>query len=540
MREATNNSLDRVPLRAARLLAALFLVSQVAILVPPACSVNPGRVSLGFPHIPTDHVQYQAFSVQTRDEGRLLTRNPYTTEPQEGRFLLVGLAAAGVLAKWLPDAVAWHALRLIGLALLAWVLWGMASRLFPGRRAVVAFAALLFTGGLQWAVRIGVGVGAWEAPGLNSWLENPWNFSLFWTGAISQWVLPLTVLIAALLLEMDQDPPGIQALPRGLLRAAAFALLWFLHPYTAMAYGALLAAFVVVPQRSPEPWAARVRRAAWGALPVLVAAAAVLAYVVWATEDPVYASSSAQTRLWKLAYPLWLAPLVYGPQILLALAGLGPDREHESGFVRVQVWLAVVALLSLNTVVTGAKFQYLVFVPLVLLEVRGLYRLLDRCPTLAGRLRPWIIAAVLGLASADSVAGIVRDFRDESTRAASEADPAALAAIEALRGLPDGGVLCEPSVGLLVPWKAGKTVFVGHWFLSTRFAEKADLVRWFLGGSPGSEPRLEFLRNAHIRYVLRGPHREGPDPLVGVPGLVVRWSKSGWEIYEFVEQEAAD
>jgi hypothetical protein len=177
----------------------------------------------------------------------------------------------------------------------------------------------------------------------------------------------------------------------------------------------------------------------------------------------------------------------------------------------------------------------------VLLEVRGLFRLWDRrAASRAGapardRRAIAFLAAGLALASLDSVAGLVSDFRDAPTRAASVSDPATLAALDALRDLPGGGVLCEPGIGLLVPWKAGKPVFVGHWFLSTRYAEKADVVRWFLTGPFGPEPRAEVLRQARVRWVLRGPEhtRAGPPP--EVPGLGTRWSGGGWEILEFTD-----
>lgn len=510
-------------------LALVFLAGEAWQALGPILQ-DPG--ALPYPYLPTDHAAYLSFVRQGIEGGGPWSRNLFTTEAQDGRFLMGTLTAVGWLtrATGLPVPWAWHLIRWIGVAAVVGALGSLVRGLWPTRGArVFAFGLLLFAGGLDFWALGGASLGLWGDPGLSSWARNPWNFSLFWAGANLVWVWPLAVVLAWLGWEarQDRDPgPGTW-----LGRGGIFALLFAMHPYTAVFQG-LLVAFLALRDLPREVRgagaAALVRRA-----PVILGPLLVGLYLLWARGDVVYRWSTDQVGLWRLSYPPYLWPLACGPQVLLALAGLGRDREGERGFGLVQAWALMGVLATANPWITGAKFQPLLIVPLGLLTARGAIRVAGRLGL--GHRGRMAAATVLVLASSSSFwAGLVRDFRDPGTRAVLKPLPGEREAWEALRSMPEGGVLCLPRTALWVPGQTGRPVFVGQWFLSTRFGEKDRLVRWFYRGPATEAQRRGLLEAARVRYLLHGPReREALGEVPAVPGVRQRWQgPGGWSIWE--------
>jgi len=514
-------------------IAALFLLAEAWQALLPILR-HPD--ALPYPHLPTDHAAYLSFVRQGAEGAGPWSRNLFTTEPQDGRFLMLTLTAVGWLVGvlGLPVPWAWHLLRLAGLAGVAWSLWRLCRRLFPSRgQGLFAFALLLLGGGLDAWARGGASLGLWADPGLSSWARNPWNFSLFWSGAVLVWVFPLWVLLAWLDREVRSE--GVPGPGTWLWRGGLFVLLFAMHPYTAIFQGLLVAwaALKDLPRAlRASPLGEVARR-----LPVLLGPALAGLYLLWARGDPVYRWSTDQVGLWRLSYPPYLWALACGPQVLLALAGLGRDREGERGFGWIQAWALLGVLATANPLVTGAKFQPLLIVPLGLLAARGAIRLAGRLG-IRGRT---VAAALLVLASSTSFwAGLASDFRDPATREVLRPLPGEREAWEALVEMPEGGVLCLPRTALWVPGQTGQPVFVGQWFLSTRFGEKERLVRWFYRGPATEEQRRGLLEAANIRYLLHGPReREALGEVPAVAGVRERWrGPGGWSIWE-VPGEAA-
>lgn len=533
------------------IVSIIFLVAQVWLCVRPMLyEREPGAQYLGFPHLPTDHYAYMMYAGQTERDGAILTKNMFTTSPQEGRFLMIGLAAAGAFEALVPlaDPVVWHALRIIVLALFCLVLWKLCSELFDDRwKAAAAHAFVLFSGGLDWIVR--PLAREWFAETGAPWanfLDNPWNFNVFYASTNLVWAIPMTIVATAFLYEIrlsrafagnDQDAPdaaltaGFRMYLRGLVRGLVFAVLWFIHPYTAIVWGGVVLTSTFLP-----PPGVGLSRSLLTNLPAAVGPALVAAFIVWSQQDPVVAASNAQTGLWKLNYPAYIYPIVYGPWLLLPLVLFlkrgSVDRQSLRWLV---IWFTAGLAMTLNPFVTGAKFQFSFFIPLALLEMAGLFALTDWL----AKARPaasWkipVVLAVIALASINTAAGLVSDINPPATRTAATATADHLRQLDILGTLPDGGVLCDPYEGMLVPWKSGKPVFVGQWFLSTRFMEKADLVRWFYSGAATPEQLAGFLNITGIRWVLYGPREKAAGTIPPLDGLTLKSEVSGRQIWEW-------
>lgn len=499
------------------LLVAIFLFSEGWLVWLAAINTTPGQVFLGYPHIPTDHYAYKMMTEQSREDGRFFTDNMFTTQEQDGRYLMSGLSVTGWIEALFPRAAhawIWHSLRLLALAAFCVVLLKLCQSLFGGRTlvALLAFAALLFSQGIDWLWRLFVSKGLISMPG-GQWLENPWNFNLLWTGTLATWVWPVMILTGMIVLEIRKPR---EDLLRGLLRGLAFAALFSVHPYTALFYLAFTVLIIVFGGIGESPWKQRIIASLKANVGILVGVVLVGIYALWARDDTVYRLGSDQVRLWRLWYWPHLWPVVYGPQLVFAVFGLLADFGRGGRVVK--LWLVAALLMSLNPMVTGAKFQFLATIPLILLEVAGVSYLFGRFPK--ARLLKVGVALIAVLSLGGYVEAMTSDLRAPEVVDASEASPDMLKTLEFLRTQTEGGVLCHPTDGTIVPWKAHKTVFVGQWFLSTRFYEKVDLVRWFVQGPASDEARLDFLAAAHIAYVLDSPRLRSFGAVPEIDGLV--------------------
>jgi len=535
---------------AAILFSIVFLSAQAWLCVRPAMQTDADTAYLGFPYLPTDHYAYMMYTAQTAKAGDILVDNQFTTSPQDGRFLMIGLAAAGAIQRLvpLPDPVVWHALRLIALAIFCLVLWKICVLIFDRRwKASAAFAFVLFSGGVDWIARL-VGRDWFTSTGKPwaNFLDNPWNFSVFFASTNMVWAVPMTIVAAAVLFEIKAAralaatsdvgtgsvASGRKTLYiRGLSRGLVFAVLWFIHPYTAIVWGAMVVVSAVVPQKGLSVGASILTT-----IPAAIGPALVGAFIMWSQQDPVVAASNAQTGLWKLSYPVFLYPIVYGPWLLLPLALVGRNRPIDGTATRwLLIWLGAGLVMTINPFITGAKFQVAMAMPLALLEVAGLFALTDYLASklAAGARTIPIVATVIAIASANSIAVVAADFVTPAARNATTTPTGHLRQLETLADLPDGGVLCDPYEGMLVPWKAGKHVFVGQWFLSTRHAEKAELVRWFFSGKGTPEQLAGFLDAANVRWVLYGPRERESGLMPTINGLTLRTGNADRQIWEW-------
>lgn len=538
-----------------------FLIAEIWLIVLPAMNTSTDRIFLGFPHIPTDHYAYTMVTSQASETDAIFYKNDFTTTPHNARFLMTALTATGWLTRLTgaPIQWVWHGLRILALALFLFTLFRLFETIFPTpERALTAFTFAIFSGGLDWGFRLAVRMNWMTSPGVDWWGVNPWNFSIFWMGTIATWVWPLTVLLAIVQRETSNPlpAPGTSgkdrfiraAWPRAFWRGTMLVVLFSLHPYSAIMYGLMIIVMSIADMLSGRgSLASRVVNALVDATPSLLGVIVILAYILWAQQDPVFASSTAQTSLWKAHYPVYLYPIVYGPQLFLAIFGVfGPRRPESSSYNKdisprfdwIIAWALVAGVMSFNPLVTGVKFQVLFTIPLVVLELRGAFRVWEYSKarwttvgTFGKSTKTALTVGIMIFAGANSIDGLVHDSRNDATKRASEADPALVKALATLAELPPGGVMTDQTSGLLVPWLGRHPVFVGHWFLSTRFNEKGTLVHWFFEGPATPEQRLDFLATAHIDYIFYTPNLAMFGPPPNLDGLQLIHREGAYSIW---------
>jgi len=448
----------------------------------------PDRVYLGYRHQASDLAQYMAIARHAADSGDIGAPNSFVTEDQDGRFILGWLWLTGRTSRLLGTdlVLTYHALGFIASWAFFVVAWLLISAVIePPATRRTAFLLACFSAGLMW-LPFAVKATVWPSLGLEKdALLYSFNWSTFASCALPMWCAAHACFLGALVLVLDPTPRKLEGC--ALLIIAAYVI----HPYTALAALAVMGAQAVLGTR-----------AMWR--PIIVAAAGIGALSWWATRDPVYAATAENVTLWTPHYNLWWYPLTYGLTLGLALAGLGAAWRLRGGLL--VTWAGVVAALAICPFMAGVKFQYLLHLPLCLLAAVGLDVLTQRyqqAATLAGRRA--VVAAFWVLVCAGSVFALVRDMPSTEQDPNIYASQSQLDLLEALNERKPGNVLTSFQGGLLVPWKSGKAVFLGHWFLSYDYPKRADLVRTFFAG-PDPDWKRAFLDSQKIRYVVEDPH----------------------------------
>src|SRR6185503_18610596 len=120
---------------------------QLIVRQPPR-----GYVYMPIGYLPKDWLAYVALIRQAADTGRLLLANPFTTEPQQGRFVLLFHQALGALhlATGIDPFWLLELSRVPLLLVFFAVLWRFLGHLFVERRVKLwACALAAFAGGVE-------------------------------------------------------------------------------------------------------------------------------------------------------------------------------------------------------------------------------------------------------------------------------------------------------------------------------------------------------------------------------------------------------
>lgn len=469
--------------------AALRMLPLLSTLAAPP---PPGTAFLGLSYLPADFLQYAALARQVPQEGTLFFYDPYTTEPQSGRFLLLFHWLVGATA-WLTNAAPltvfeWSRVPLL-FAFFA-VLWGFLRELLPERRERLAACTLVaFASGLEvWAV--------WLAtPHLpESWAlrlredTSPYyGWSVFASGFNPLWIAAVTLALLVLrpLLFRAERPR------RALAGAGAlFAVLFYVHPYTAagvLAIAAAAPALELALERRLD-----VRRHAANALALGLALVPVGVLSLWQLQDPVYrATSGGVFGSWGKSV-LWY-PLTLGGVGVLALAG-ARRWQTERRFARSALfgWVAAAAFLHSGPFLNGYKFVFLLPLPLCILAAPAARSLFARGPWLAAGAALVLFSGAL-LQTAEAV---------RSTREVGRVPADMLRLAESLAHEPAAHALTSPGIGSVLPAFTPHRVFVGHFFLTPHFSERAAAFRRFVHREDAAPELRRTVREQGIRYVV--------------------------------------
>jgi hypothetical protein len=475
--------------------AGLRMLPRISLGSAPA---PEGKTFLGVSYLPKDFLQYAAFIRQVAEDGSFFFYDPFTTDPQSSRFVLLFHWLVGVVARIgdfsAIDALEWSRVPLVFVFFAT--LWWFLRPFLPDRKDRLA-AALL--------IGFASGIDAWLRPlapqlpeefrerflqdtsGLHGWSVFASCYNPLWIAAQSAALLVLRPLLVG----------GEKSLHQLALTSAGLLFLYGIHPYATIGVLGIVAVQPVVTllSRARPDWRRHLADAAALGSALLVIGALNL----WQLQDPVYHASVGgifgPQNLSVLWYPITLGLLgwlgVVGARRWIAARH--PQRLAIFG------WILAVAVLHWLPILNGYKFVFLLPLPVCILAAPVAREVFGRIcgPDAPGR---WL-ALGAGIALFGGVVfQTVEDVR--STRAVSATPSDLMSVVQTLSELPAGNALVPSGVGNVLPAFSPHRVWVGHWFLTPDYYERHETFRRLISNRSAAPELRKLVHEQQIRYLV--------------------------------------
>jgi hypothetical protein len=452
---------------------------------------------------PKDLLSYIAFQRQLAEDGRWIWANPFTTEPQSGRFVLGLHALLGAVSRstGLDSFVVLELSRLpLTIAFFAAVWSFTALVLGEERHRIWACWLIGLSGGFDWLARLATGL--FPETLASSLAQDLWHLQGWSTFAAMYnplWIAGLTLTLLSIRIVLRPSTPrGSDAVAL----AVTFFVLYWVHPYSAVVVLTVFATRALLGGtfgRAPDR-----RRFLTVVLSLAAPLVVIGAIALWQARDPVFRSSSGGFFGSQYVSALWY-PVTLG--VLGPFAWLGLRRRLETGDAwghELAGWLVAVVFLHNSPILNGYHFLFHLHLPVAILAApiaAEAYRAARDGPRWRGVATGCLLGALFLATPAVTIESIL-DTREGNRVPVSYAEM-----IRFLDDQPPGNVLASSFLGNLIPAYTHHRVYVGQWFLTPdhdlRAARYDALV-----ARPGNPERLRRLIDAEeIGYVV-APTRE--------------------------------
>jgi len=459
------------------------------IVQPP-----PGTAFIGVAYLPMDFLAYEAFIRQAASDGAFLLSNPFTTEPQSPRFILLFhwiLGQVCALTKLSPGAVleiARIALVFVVFGVLRWFLRPILTQESDRRWAAMM---LDFTGGFESWIQALIPEISDRTETANrfaqdTWAAYGWNFLASSFNPL--WLVGIVFALVALRYFLAEDALATKR-ERCIAGLAIFVLYW-VHPYSA------LGTLAIIGIRPCVEWFAtgRLNIIAVGriVLTLLLPLAAIAILVHWQMQDRVYRTSSGGFFGGRDASVFWY-PLTLGAVGLMALFGARQwTREMHPYRLAIFGWVLAIAFLHSSPLINGYHFVYLLSVPVCIVAATPVRMVFESS-------RGWVKIA-LAMALFGAPLFIVLGSMKAAEGNVISAD--SMQVVMAFNKLPAGNALVPPPIGNILPARSGHRVWIGHWFLTPEFEERYRAYETMIRDPQGFPGLENLLRENQIRYFV--------------------------------------
>lgn len=475
---------------------------------------NPpgGMAYLKLGYIPKDFLSYLAFIRQVGDANRWVFVNPFTTSPQSGRFILLfhwllGLASSMVgHSEWVLELS-----RLPLLFLFFWVLWRFLCPILTARRERIwACVLIAFSGGLEsFLIPLvkHMPTTIAEAFAQDTWHLVGWNtFESFFNPL---WIAALTSMLVTVAPALKPDGPRDW---RDFFQiGTGFFVTYLIHPYTAIFIIALLVFSPLVEFVLEGETSVRKHRAI--AASVFLPGLILVALGYWQSQDSIYRLSASGIFGPQSLSVFWY-PITLGLVGLAALRGIKVlFEEHRPYRLALVSWIVTVIFLHTSPILNGYKFAFLLHLPLCVLAAPVICALIQSRLLVKNRvgIACWLV--MIGMFG-QVLLVTVTSMADARTGQVIPMDYAKITAV--LSNKPAGHVLAPPELGNILPAFTPHRVWVGHWFLTPNFGEKAKFYYALFQQPQASSLLVTLVEQQRIRYlVVPSSHLDSVDTQFG-------------------------
>lgn len=487
--EPERSSSRRAPLAVYAAAVTAALLHSLPFLRTRLGAPAPGQSWVGVPFIPPDWLAYIALIREKPRAGQVLLANPFTTDAQDGRLVLLlhhalswAHRATGIDPAWLLEVS--RAALIVAFAL---TLFRFLEGVLDSRTRVWAVVLTLLSGGLDF---VALSATRWLPPDMAGVIEaGLWSmhgWTTFQALYNPLWAAGLVLLLLGLRPLLQ---PGGPTSRRDFVQAgAALLVAYVVHPYSAIAMLAIVLSAAagewIVSGRFALRTAGRVAAAV---MPSLLAIGLI---ALWQLADPVVRRTSGGA-LGVKAIPAFWYPIAWAAVALFALKGWRAwiAAQHPWRYA-IGGWFVGIALLHSSPVLNGVHFVAYAYLPVAIFAAGPLAR------AFAGLRRMGVVALAV-LVFSGTAATAARAFTEVEQFQIPRDHEAVLAS---LARLPPGNVLCDAAFGNVVPAYGPHRVYVGHWFMTPEYEVRALRVAAAFERPPGDV--REIVEEARIDYVV--------------------------------------
>lgn len=487
--------------------AASLLPYLLAYLLTP-----PGHHFAGFFFIADDAATYLA-KMRQGAEGSWLWSDPYTSEPHRGVFLFSFYLLFGHLGGLLhlPLIAVYHLARISGAVALVFAVDRLGHKLLPPGLRGLGLVLVIFGSGLGFLAQVAANPSIFgtrlealdlHLPELSGW------YSIL---AIPHFAWATALIIAALLglLKLAETPRWRTMA----LTGVALTLLAAIHPQMVPVIAIIWLAYRLV-------------LLAWGRRPsgrgLMVEAGAfavtmpLLGYNAWILfSDPTIAEWASQWRHQAPA-PLSLAISLGLPLVAAVVGSAQVWRRRDPRLALMMVWPPlVIALLYLPNVANiQRRLLDALYVPIGLLAAFGLRTLTSRLRGIGRRRVEALLTTVACFSSVVVLAIALRFASGAFAEAYVSADQWQAMAWLSMHHRTGDRALSSPQAGLLLPARAGVSVYVGHYSETLDYFQKIRDVGAVLTADASPQTVRPFLATHGVTLLYWGPEETttGFDP----------------------------
>ncbi|MDZ4696891.1 MAG: hypothetical protein SGI86_17270 [Deltaproteobacteria bacterium] len=475
--------------------ALVIVLRMIPFISTYLVAAPEGRRFLPVGFIPKDFLAYGAFIRQAAQGNGLTLLNPFTTDPQDGRFILVFHSILGLFVRvtGLDPLLAIELARIpLTFAFFA-TFWWFTRPFFRQRQERSAAALLLaFAGGIDPVLRllaktmpIDMRPSLSESAQLFGWSGFADMYNPLWVAGIALSLIAIRPII-------------VGTGPANWRQAAQVSIFWFIthwiHPYSAVVVLATAGCFPVaaIVISRPVDWKAQARTAICLA-PTL---AITLLFSRWQSQDMVFRTASlgffgpqAISIFW---YPLTLTV----PGLLAAIGVSHWFRADRAAAFSMLTWMVVIALMHSSPFINGYHFVPYLAVPVAVLAAPTAMWLLTAWQE--GRMR---VRTAVAFTLAFQTAPLLTIESTLANLRRNSVDGAFIDIAAALKEMPSGNALVPPAFGNVLPALTSHRVWVGHWFLTPDYQWRAQTYG-VLGRTSSAEMLTKILSTQAINYLV--------------------------------------
>jgi hypothetical protein len=490
---------DRPPVAFWMIPLAVALLRTLPFLWLRCVTPPEGLAFIGVGFIPKDFLAYLALIRQVGDDGAWLLHNPFTTDPQCPRFILLFHWGLGLISSVTGLAPVW-VLELSRIPLtfvFFWALWRFLGPILTHPSDRLWGCVLVgFSGGIEGFFRPFASQlpEAFAQPFMEmTWAMFGWNtlaafFNPLWIAALIPTLFVLRPILA---------PNGPQNGRDLVVIGAGFFLTYWIHPYTAIFILAVAFAGPVIELVLGQ----KMDRWKTGKIALALVLPLLLIALIgrWQAQDAVYRVSASRVFGGQELAVFWY-PWTLGILGVLAIRGarlwFHQSRPYRFGLL---AWVMAVVFLHTSPVINGYKFAFLLHLPLCIYAAPAV-REMTADLRLAAPARKLKAIALLILLFASAVFVPFESLGEVERDNFIPAEYAQI--IETLSHKPAGNALVPEELGNILPAFTAHRVWVGHWFMTPNYTRRVQEYE-VLTKTPRYFNRLQqLLADQHILYLV--------------------------------------